>query len=609
MLHHLLRSKLLPLHRTARIFVLVLVVSLSLLGGLLLTPPSTARADTGSNWTGSYYSNTDLFGSPVFLRIDPAVVFNWGPNPPGLGIGSQNWSARWQAIQYFNAGTYRFTVTADDGVRVFINGQLIINEWRVQAPTTFSVNAQLPSGNHALQVEYFQGAGDAQIAFSWNPVQVQSSAWTAQYYNNTDLIGIPAITRYEGQINYNWGLGAPANGVAADNFSVRWTATVPFNAGTYRFTLGGNDGVRLFIDDILIINQWRDQAFTNFSIDMHITGGLHTLRIEYYERNVEAAVRFNYEIAVGPPGGYSDSWYAEYFGGNQTLSGVPNFVRYEGPSGLNRVWTNEPLSSGVRENFSARWTRRACGFGRPSLFTLHVDDGARLFIDNYLVIDAWRATPNTVIQQVINLSPGCHIFRVEYFQVNGPGFTFFTWNPPDGQNPPLYFGGTTPPPSGAVNAVVDFVTYLNVRTGPGISYGVITQVTRGTTMTLVERNADATWVRGTATTGVSGWVSSAFVRATAGNILSLPVFTSPPPPPPPVTIVRGKLTSGLRLRTGPGTVYPFSTILEWGTVVDIIGRSRDGQWVQVRYSSLNGWIYRPYVVVVSGNLNAVPIIG
>ena len=61
-------------------------------------PPKTVHADTGTNWTGAYFNNKNLQGSPVFTRIDPAVVFNWGPNSPGPGIGSSNWSARWLAV-------------------------------------------------------------------------------------------------------------------------------------------------------------------------------------------------------------------------------------------------------------------------------------------------------------------------------------------------------------------------------------------------------------------------------------------------------------------------------------------------------------------------------
>src|SRR5260221_4261187 len=188
-------------------------------------PPHPARADTGTNWTGAYFNNRDLQGTPVFTRIDPAIVFNWGPVSPGPGIGSSNWSARWTTAQFLNPGLYRFTITPDDGARVYVAGQIILDQWHDQAPTTYYVNVQVAAGNHAIQVDYYQGVGDASIIVFWDYIQVQSSAWTAQYFNNTSLAGAPAVNRYENSINYFWGQGSPDPAIAPDNFSARWTGT------------------------------------------------------------------------------------------------------------------------------------------------------------------------------------------------------------------------------------------------------------------------------------------------------------------------------------------------------------------------------------------------
>jgi hypothetical protein len=288
-------------HRLTRAIVAVAVILGTVLVAGVVETPRPALADTGSNWTGVYYANPALQEPSVFTRIDPAVVFNWGPNPPGPGLGSQYWSARWTSIQFFNAGTYRFTVTSDDGVRVYINGQIILNQWKDQAPTTYNVNVQVSTGNYAIQVDYYQGAGDASLAVSWQYVQNPSTAWTAQYYNNPNLQGAPVMTRLEPQINWFWGRGAPDPFVFPDYFSARYTATVAFNAATYRFTLAGDDGVRLFIDDLLVINQWKVQNLTAYSIDVALGAGLHTIRVEYFENTENAAVRLQYEVAVGPP--------------------------------------------------------------------------------------------------------------------------------------------------------------------------------------------------------------------------------------------------------------------------------------------------------------------
>lgn len=599
--------------RVLRVLIILCCVAFSL-GG----QPQNVKADTGSNWTGAYYANLALQGAPVFTRIDQAVVFNWGPNPPGSGLGSQYWSARWTSVQFFTAGTYRFTITSDDGVRAYVDGQIILDAWRDQAPTTFFVNVQMTTGNHALQIDYYQGVGDASIAVSWQSLLTQSTAWTGQYFNNPNLLGIPVVTRLEPIIDHYWGLGSPDPFVAPDNFSARWTATLPFNAAVYRFTLAGNDGIRLFIDDLLVVNQWRDQPLTAYSIDVPLAQGLHTLRVEYYERTEVAAVRLTYEIAVGPPpypGTQSDEWYAEYFT-NPNLVGIPRLIRLEGRSGINfNIDRGLPTPDFPREFFSVRWTRRVCGFlGRPTLFYLTVDDGARLYVDNTLIIDVWREQSPSTFQQTVDLTAGCHIIRLEYFQARVFALATLTWLPPDGQSPPLYIGAPPPPPSGSgVRAVVSFASVLNVRLGPGTNFGIIDRIVRGTPLTLSQRNFDNTWVRGVTPTGLDGWVSGRYISITFGNVNSLPVAGGPSYQPPPgvpqYTGVRAKVTSNLRLRSGPGTVYPQIYTIEWGSIVDVIGRSGNNQWLQVRYGTLTGWIYAPYVIIVSGSLGSVPVVG
>jgi uncharacterized protein YraI len=65
----------------------------------------------------------------------------------------------------------------------------------------------------------------------------------------------------------------------------------------------------------------------------------------------------------------------------------------------------------------------------------------------------------------------------------------------------------------------------------------------------------------------------------------------------------------LRVRTGPSTFYPQIDELDWGTVIDVVGRNADNSWLQVQYAGTIGWIYGPYVRIVAGSLFNVPITG
>ena len=109
-------------------------------------------------------------------------------------------------------------------------------------------------------------------------------------------------------MNFTWGTAAPAAGVTADNFSVRWTGRVQAPVtGTYRFTTVSDDGIRLWVNGVQVINNWTDHAATtNTSAGISLTAGVkYTITLEFYEkggrRNGEAAVVVSGAGAAGDP--------------------------------------------------------------------------------------------------------------------------------------------------------------------------------------------------------------------------------------------------------------------------------------------------------------------
>ena len=119
--------------------------------------------------------------------------------------------------------------------------------------------------------------------------------WHAAYYNNKNLEGTPVFERNDADINFNWLLDGPGNGVGPDNFSVKWTRNTYFAAGTYRFFATVDDGLRLYVDDKLVIDAWRVQPATNYFGDLRLSPGNHTLRVEYYEEGGSASVGLSWK--------------------------------------------------------------------------------------------------------------------------------------------------------------------------------------------------------------------------------------------------------------------------------------------------------------------------
>ena len=604
--------KLTTIHKNVlkRVLSALVVVSVLLLSFSVYVP---AHADTGSNWTGAYFNNQTLSGSPVFNRIDPALVFNWGPYGPGPGIGGEHWSARWTSIQFLNAGTYRFNVTTDDGVRIYIDGQIVIDAWHDQAPTAYTANVAVVTGTHAIEVDYYQDQGDASLSVSWDYLSSTLTAWAAQYYNNPYLQGYPVASRYENAINYDWGIGgSPDPSVPFNYFSARWTATLPFAQATYRFTITASNGVRLYIDNSMVVNQWQVGPTTAYVIDIPLNAGLHTLRLEYFEWTGPATVKLDYTVAVGPPPYQNQTWFGEYFN-NPNLQGSPVYTRDDGASGINFNWsfTTPTLNIG-HDNYSVRWTRNMYFPGRPYTFYLTVDDGARLLIDTTLIIDTWQIQAARTISKVVDLTEGPHQLRLEYFQASGNAQINLTWDPPNGQSPTQAPGGgaVTGPINGtSVNANVT-TDVLNVRNGPGTGYPVLRTISFGQIFNVVSRVADNSWLL-LNVNGITGWSSAAYLSVT-GDLNQVALNNAIPPASLPSGVLVVTMTN-IRVRNGPNPANPIVGNLSYGSTVNVVGRNGDNSWLQVSYSTdfgpYTGWVYSPYVRLISGNLADVPVAG
>ena len=263
------------------------------------TPTSTPTAwptfvppPTGV-WLGEYYSNPVLAGFPVLVRQDPAVNFNWGYGSPAPGIPADNFSVRWTSSVWYDEGTYRFYANADDGVRVWVDGRLVIDQWHTWTPDTYSGEIWLGSGYHQVVVDYYEAYGLAFISMWWERVNPNYFPdWKGKYYDNRDLDGDPTYIRNDNEIDFNWGTGSPAPGIGNTNYSVKWTRTVDFSSGTYRLNARSDDGIRVYLDGKRVINEWRTQTYgPTYTYEVYLSGD-HDLKVEYFQAYGGARVRF-----------------------------------------------------------------------------------------------------------------------------------------------------------------------------------------------------------------------------------------------------------------------------------------------------------------------------
>ena len=405
-----------------------------------IPPTATATVQPITEWRGEYYANTTLSNAPIVVRNDSDVNFNWGRSAPASFVPVDNFSARWTRTLSFAAQTYRFSVRADDGVRVWLDNGLIIDEWHTFANTTYSRDVLMPAGTHSVRIEFYEAAGEAFIQFKIEQMPQTFNDWKGEYWTNPSALGLPAFTRNDVAINFDWGTGAPINGLPVDNFSVRWTRTLKFDNAVYRFALRADDGVRLYIDGLLIIDEWHDADGRTYTRDVQMSAGNHSLRIDYYEHAGGAAAAFSLQQAED-----FTKWKGEYFA-NDKWSGLPAVVRND--ERLDFDWgSGSPDSLIPPDRFSARWTRTIDLEAGVYRFDLLVDDGVRFYVDGVLVLDKIVEANNATYTVQLNLTKGQHVFRLDYVEMTGKARLTWTRTLVSGVTPTATATSTPPTPT------------------------------------------------------------------------------------------------------------------------------------------------------------------
>ena len=378
-----------------------------------------ASGGAGTGLLAQYFNdagNATYFTSLVRTRTDRTIDFNWAGAAPDPAVQADNFSARWSGqVLAPAAGTYTFTTLSDDGVRLYVNGQLLIDNWTNHAAVENSGTIALAANQkYDIRLDFYERGGAATIRLSWaypgRAVQVvpQSALFPATAVNQPPAVsagpdqtltlpsaasltgvarddGLPnqrltihwskisgredssggtvtfsnanaltttatfgadgiyvlrltvsdgavtvsddvtitanpvsgngltgryykdpgtgahfatlAVTRVDPTVYFSWGTSVPAAAVTADNFSARWTGTVQAPAtGTFQFTTLSDDGVRLWVNGQLLIDNWTDHpATTNTSAGIALAAGVkYAITLEYYEKAGEATIRLQW---------------------------------------------------------------------------------------------------------------------------------------------------------------------------------------------------------------------------------------------------------------------------------------------------------------------------
>ena len=391
------------------------------------TTAAVQGAGNGTGLKGDYFNNITVTDPVVISRVDPTINYLWpASTAPAAGVLGDYFSIRWTGkVQPVYSETYTFYTQTDDGVRLWVNGVQLINDFNGHATTENSGTITLVAGQkYDIKIEYFDACCDAVAKLLWSspsttkaiipqtqlypdaivtppapacttnsaPVNgstlaTQTSAsltwaaaatatsydvylWTGataptsptanvaitsysvsgltastlynwyvvpknvggdaagcavssktsfttaavpgagngtglqgDYFNNTTVTNPIVITRVDPTINYTWPAStAPAAGVLGDYFSVRWTGFVqPVYSETYTFYTQTDDGVRLWVNGVQLINDFNNHATTENSGTITLVAGQkYDIRIEYYDACCDAVVKLLWSSASTP---------------------------------------------------------------------------------------------------------------------------------------------------------------------------------------------------------------------------------------------------------------------------------------------------------------------
>jgi PA14 domain-containing protein/chitobiase/beta-hexosaminidase-like protein/Big-like domain-containing protein/carboxypeptidase family protein len=129
------------------------------------------RVGTGTGLLGEYFNNPSLSAPVVISRTDPVVDFNWGGGSPDASIGADNFSVRWTGqVQATTTGDFVFATNSDDGVRLWVEGQQVIDNWTDHGDTlNSSAPVHLEAGEkYDLRLEWYERGSAALVRLSWS---------------------------------------------------------------------------------------------------------------------------------------------------------------------------------------------------------------------------------------------------------------------------------------------------------------------------------------------------------------------------------------------------------------------------------------------------------
>ena len=242
------------------------------IGGATVNQPRTATITivdndgppdpgNGNGWLAAYYNDRD-FTDLVFERTDAVIDQNWGNGSPSSSIGNDTFSIRWTGkIEPLYSETYTFRTTFDDGERLWVNNQLIIDQWADQPATEYTGTIALVAGQrYDIRLDYYENGGSSSAKLEWSsPSQARQVVPQSQVYSD------PPTPTQNGTFSLQTAVSGLSTPTAID-FDSTGRMFVSEQRGTVRVVQNGQLLATPFLDITSRVNFMQDRGMLGVAV-------------------------------------------------------------------------------------------------------------------------------------------------------------------------------------------------------------------------------------------------------------------------------------------------------------------------------------------------------
>ncbi|MDI6751317.1 MAG: PA14 domain-containing protein [bacterium] len=150
-------------------------------------------------FSAKYYNNKDLSGNPILTPTDLDIDFDWGKESPKDGVvNADQFSVRWEGVVTVSkVCKYTFYTLTDDGVRLYVDGSKIIDDWNNHSAKENSHTISLSAGNHTIKMEYYENTGNAVAKLYWESEEDNIRVETlAKYIFPATIMKVGGLLKY-----------------------------------------------------------------------------------------------------------------------------------------------------------------------------------------------------------------------------------------------------------------------------------------------------------------------------------------------------------------------------------------------------------------------------